>query len=76
MLFLEPARVILSGLQRDETRTPVEGQPTRALSIYFKQNQLLEQLADLSISTRVFFSLKTSLIYPSPLILFLEAEAL
>lgn len=54
MLFLEPARVILSGLQRDETRTPVEGQPTRALSIYFKQNQLLEQLADLSISTRVF----------------------
>lgn len=46
--------MILNSTQQDETCVPTEGQPAQALSIEFKQNQLLENLTELSISTHVF----------------------
>lgn len=46
--------MILNSIQQDETRVPTEGQPTRALSIYFKQNQLLEELTEPTVSTHAF----------------------
>lgn len=58
--------MILNSIQQGETRMPAEGQPTQALGIYFTQNQLLEKLTELSISTRAF-SLLGLLLY-SPII--------